>query len=427
MTRAAATPRKDKVGEVLYNRGVINAIYDLEAIRTAQGKFGKKPLKGEEVRWGYEHLDITPQRIAELGADGLMVPMQLSCADHEGNGKVRIQQWDGKHWKFVSDWIQPDRDDADRDVQGIGAHLRARRRASRRATAPKASDEVTREGPAVGSAPRRGATSGALLAVNNIEVIYNHVILVLKGVSLEVPEGGIVALLGGQRRRQDDDVEGDLQPAARRARRGDQGLDRLRRRARRRARRRTTRQARRHPGDGGPPLLRPSDRRGKSARPAPSRGATAAARCARDLDKVYGYFPRLQERRQSLAGYTSGGEQQMTAIGRALMAQPKMILLDEPSHGPGAAARRGDLRDRRPPQRARARSSFLLAEQNTNIALRYADYGYILENGRIVMDGAGGGCAPTRTSRNSISASPASGRKSYRDVKHYRRRKRWLA
>ncbi len=100
---------RDKVGEVLFNRGVINAIFDLEAIRTAQGKFGKKPLKGEEVQWGYEHLGITPQRIAELGADGLMVPIQLSCANHEGNGQVRIQQWDGKHWKFVSNWIQPDR------------------------------------------------------------------------------------------------------------------------------------------------------------------------------------------------------------------------------------------------------------------------------------------------------------------------------
>jgi branched-chain amino acid transport system substrate-binding protein len=101
---------KDKVGEVLYNRGVINAIYDLEAIRTAQAHFGNKPLKGEQVQWGFEHLDITPQRITALGADGLMVPVQLSCANHEGQGNVRIQQWDGQHWKFVSDWIQPDRE-----------------------------------------------------------------------------------------------------------------------------------------------------------------------------------------------------------------------------------------------------------------------------------------------------------------------------
>jgi branched-chain amino acid transport system substrate-binding protein len=100
---------KDKVGEVLYNRGVINAIYDTEAIRTAQEHFGKKPLKGEDVQWGYEHLNIAASRIAALGAEGLMVPIQLSCANHEGQGNVRIQQWDGHHWKFVSDWIQPDR------------------------------------------------------------------------------------------------------------------------------------------------------------------------------------------------------------------------------------------------------------------------------------------------------------------------------
>jgi branched-chain amino acid transport system substrate-binding protein len=101
---------KDKVGEVLYNRGVVNAIYDTEAIRTAQEHFGKKPLKGEEVQWGYEHLNIDTSRISALGAEGLLVPVQLSCANHEGQGDVRIQQWDGQHWKFVSDWIKPDRD-----------------------------------------------------------------------------------------------------------------------------------------------------------------------------------------------------------------------------------------------------------------------------------------------------------------------------
>ena len=101
---------KEKVGEVLYNRGVVNAIYDTEAIRTAQEHFGKKPLKGEEVQWGYEHLNINAARIAALGAEGLVVPVQLSCANHEGQGDVRIQQWDGQHWKFVSDWIAPDRD-----------------------------------------------------------------------------------------------------------------------------------------------------------------------------------------------------------------------------------------------------------------------------------------------------------------------------
>ena len=101
---------KDKVGEVLYNRGVVNAIYDTEAIRTAYGKYGNKPITGEQVQWGYEHLNIDAKRIKELGADGLVYPVSLSCGNHEGAGNVRIQQWDGQKWSFVSDWIQPDRD-----------------------------------------------------------------------------------------------------------------------------------------------------------------------------------------------------------------------------------------------------------------------------------------------------------------------------
>ena len=101
---------KDKVGEVLYNRGVVNAIYDTEAIRTAYGQFGNKPIKGEQVQWGYEHLNIDAKRIAALGAEGLVIPVQLSCSNHEGAGSVRIQQWDGSKWSMVSDWIAPDRD-----------------------------------------------------------------------------------------------------------------------------------------------------------------------------------------------------------------------------------------------------------------------------------------------------------------------------
>lgn len=101
---------KDKVGGPLYDRGVLNAFYDLEAIRTAQAKFGKKPLTGEQVRWGLEHLDLTDAAIKQLGAEGLATPIKLSCEDHEGGGKVVIEQWDGKNWKPVSDWITPHRD-----------------------------------------------------------------------------------------------------------------------------------------------------------------------------------------------------------------------------------------------------------------------------------------------------------------------------
>jgi branched-chain amino acid transport system ATP-binding protein len=145
-----------------------------------------------------------------------------------------------------------------------------------------------------------------------------------------------------------------------------------------------------------------------------------------DLEKVYGYFPRLKQRRRSQAGYTSGGEQQMTAIGRALMAHPRMILLDEPSMGlaPQVVEEIFDivrnLNDREG-------VSFLLAEQNTMIALRYASYGYILESGRVVMDGPASELSSNEDVKEFYLGIAGSGRKSFRDVKHYRRRKRWLA
>jgi len=100
---------KEKVGEVLYDRGVANAIYDTEALRTAQGKYGQKPLKGEQIRWGFENLNVNDARIKALGAEGLLTEVKLSCEDHEGAGNVKIQQWDGQHWKTISDWIVPDR------------------------------------------------------------------------------------------------------------------------------------------------------------------------------------------------------------------------------------------------------------------------------------------------------------------------------
>jgi branched-chain amino acid transport system ATP-binding protein len=149
------------------------------------------------------------------------------------------------------------------------------------------------------------------------------------------------------------------------------------------------------------------------------------AELARDLDLVYQYFPRLRERRSSLSGYTSGGEQQMTAIGRALMARPKMILLDEPSMGlaPQLVEEIFEIvRDLNQKEGV----SFLLAEQNTNIALRYADYGYILENGRVVMDGEAKSLADNEDVKEFYLGFSSGGRKSFRDVKSYRRRKRWL-
>jgi branched-chain amino acid transport system ATP-binding protein len=149
------------------------------------------------------------------------------------------------------------------------------------------------------------------------------------------------------------------------------------------------------------------------------------AEIKQDLELVYHYFPRLKERRSSQAGYTSGGEQQMTALGRALMAHPSMILLDEPSMGL-APQLVEEIFEIVKNLNQKEKVSFLLAEQNTIVALRFADYGYILENGRVVMDGEASDLAANEDVKEFYLGLSASGRRSYRDVKHYKRRKRWL-
>jgi len=150
------------------------------------------------------------------------------------------------------------------------------------------------------------------------------------------------------------------------------------------------------------------------------------AQLKQDLEKVYGYFPQLKERRGALAGYTSGGEQQMTALGRALMAHPSMILLDEPSMGLAPQIVE-EIFEIVKSLNQKEKVSFLLAEQNTNVALRYADHGYILENGRVVMDGAAAELAANEDVKEFYLGISSGARRSFKDVKHYRRRKRWLA
>jgi branched-chain amino acid transport system ATP-binding protein len=268
-------------------------------------------------------------------------------------------------------------------------------------------------------------TTGPLLSVNNIEVIYDHVILVLKGVSLQVPAGGIVALLGANGAGKSTTLKAIS------------GLLRTER------------------GDvtkGSIQLLgAPIDRAGPAE--VVRRGIVQVMEgrhvfehltveenlltgaytqrngrsLKRDLELVYGYFPRLAERRNGQAGYISGGEQQMVAIGRALMARPKLMLLDEPSMGlaPMLVAEIYEIVAR---LNRDEKVAVLLAEQNATMALRAAQYAYVMESGRIVLDGDRKTISENEDIKEFyLGLSGVGQRKSYRDVKHYKRRKRWLS
>jgi branched-chain amino acid transport system ATP-binding protein len=271
----------------------------------------------------------------------------------------------------------------------------------------------------------KSETARSILSVKNIEVIYDHVILVLKGVSLEVPQGGIVALLGANgagksttlksvsnliRSERGDVTKGSIEFKGERV----DGLtpnDLVRR---------GCIQVMEGRHCFGHLTVEENLLTGAFTR-TDGRGAVSA-----DLEMVYGYFPRLKERRTSLAGYISGGEQQMTAIGRAMMSKPTMMLLDEPSMGlaPQLVEEIFEIVKR---LNAEQGVSVLLAEQNTNMALKYATYGYILENGRVVMDGEAGSLRENEDVREFYLGIGGGDRKSFRDVKSYKRRKRWLA
>jgi len=253
--------------------------------------------------------------------------------------------------------------------------------------------------------------SNILLNVNGIEVIYNHVILVLKGVSLQVPEGKVVALLGGNGagktttlRAGSIELRGERIQGLSPAQMVDRGVIQVM----------EGRHCFAHL------TIEENLLTGAYTR------SDGKAAVAATLDKVYAYFPRLKTRRSSQAAYTSGGEQQMCAIGRALMANPKMVLLDEPSMGlaPQIVEEVFEIvKD----LNTKEQVTFLLAEQNTNIALRYADYGYILENGRIVMDGPAHALRENEDVKEFYLGRGGGDRKSFKDVKSYKRRKRWLA
>ena len=269
------------------------------------------------------------------------------------------------------------------------------------------------------------AAAKPLLEVNGIEVIYNHVILVLKGVSLAVPEGGIVALLGGNGAGKTTTLKAISNLL--KAERGEVTKGSIEFRG--------DRVHGMNPAD----LVKRGVIQVMEGRHCFAHltveenlltGAYTLNASRSDirvaLEKVYAFFPRLKQRRQAQAGYTSGGEQQMTAIGRALMARPTMILLDEPSMGlaPQIVEEIFEIVKNLNTQE---RVSFLLAEQNTMVALRFADFGYILENGRVVMEGTAQHLSSNEDVKEFYLGISAAGRRSFRETKHYRRRKRWLA
>ncbi len=269
------------------------------------------------------------------------------------------------------------------------------------------------------------AAMPSYLSVNNVEVIYDHVILVLKGVSLTVPEGKIVALLGGNgagksttlksistllRGERGEVTKGSIEFRGER-------VDQL-------TPNELVRKGMCQVMEGRHCFAHLTVEENLLTGAFTRKGSRAELRA--ELERVYHYFPRLKQRKDSLSGYTSGGEQQMTAVGRALMARPKMILLDEPSMGlaPQIVEEIFEIVTNLNTQE---QVTFLLAEQNTNVALKYSNYGYILENGRVVMDGESAALATNEDVKEFYLGISTGARKSYRDVKSYRRRKRWLA
>ena len=314
-----------------------------------------------------------------------MRPVSTSCADHMGAAWARIHTWDGTKWVFSSDWLQADESDHQADGQGVGGEVREREEAAsgarRRTASPDARTEAS-----PGGRPDPCTRQAILLDVNGIEVIYNHVILVLKGVSLQVPEGKVVALLGGNGAGKTTTLRAVSNLL--RGERGEVTKGSIELRGERIERLSTSDMVERG-------VIQVMEGRHCFAHLTIEENLMTGAYTRKDgkaavgatLEKVYRYFPRLKERRSSQAAYTSGGEQQMCAIGRALMANPKMVLLDEPSMGlaPQIVEEVFEIvKDLNQKEGV----TFLLAEQNTNMALRYADYGYILESGRVVMDGA---------------------------------------
>ena len=262
-----------------------------------------------------------------------------------------------------------------------------------------------------------------ILVVNNIEVVYSHVILVLKGVSLNVKKGGITALLGGNGAGKSTTLKSISNLLS--SERGEVTKGSV-----------TFENEDIHDLDPSQ-LVKKGVIQVMEGRHCFEHltveenlltGAytrTSSKEVKEDLERVYNYFPRLRDRRTSQAGYTSGGEQQMIAIGRALMAKPTMILLDEPSMGLAPQLVK-QIFEIVAEINKKEGVTILLAEQNTNVALKYAEYAYILENGRVVMEGSAESMRDNEDVKEFYLGISGEGKKSYKDIKQYRRRKRWL-
>jgi len=271
----------------------------------------------------------------------------------------------------------------------------------------------------------KSVTADSILSVTNVEVVYERVILVLKGVSLEVPRGGIVALLGANGAGKTTTlraVSNLLEAERGRVTKGAitfQG-EQVQNRSPAALVRSGCIQVMEGRGCFGHLTIEENLMTGAYTR----RDGRAAVKA--DLERIYGLFPRLKQRRTSQAGYTSGGEQQMCAIGRAMMSKPRLVLLDEPSMGLAPQVMDEIFEIVRMLNQEDG-VSFLLAEQNTSLALRYASHGYILESGRVVMDGAADALLANDDVKQFYLGMGDGGRRSFREVKNYKRRKRWLA
>ena len=270
---------------------------------------------------------------------------------------------------------------------------------------------------------KKSQTSEDVLIVNNIEVVYSHVILVLKGVSLKVKKGGITALLGGNGAGKSTTLKSISNLLA--SERGEVTKG-------------SVTYSNEYIHDLDPAqlvkkgVIQVMEGRHCFEHLTVEENLLTGAytrtnnkEVKEDLERVYNYFPRLRDRRTSLAGYTSGGEQQMIAIGRALMAHPSMILLDEPSMGLAPQLVKQIFEIVAEINRKEG-VTILLAEQNTNMALQYAEYAYILENGRVVMEGTAESMRDNEDVKEFYLGISGEGRQSFKDVKQYRRRKRWL-